>query len=98
MYKDLISYELADGVTEAQLHEVANNVYADWMKNQQGILGWEINKNSDGSYTDIVSWESKADAALSNDDMKNNSHSAAWMACYKMETIKSVNLTSTFKR
>jgi hypothetical protein len=96
MYKDLISYELAEGKSESDLHQVAIKVYNDWMKNQKGFLGWEISKNSTGGYTDTVSWESKEHADLSNDNMANMPHSAEWMSCYKMETIKSVNLTKLF--
>ena len=94
MFKDLITYELAEGITFDHLKTVAEKVHKDWMKNQQGFLGWEINENQNGSYTDIVSWESKAHADASNEKMANMPHGAEWMACYKMETISAVKLLS----
>lgn len=98
MYKDIISYELAEGITEEHLFEVAEKVYNDWMKNQRGFLGWEINKNSNGSYTDIVMWESKEDNELSNKNMSSMEHSGDWIACYNMSTVKSFNLQRLFNK
>ncbi len=96
MYKDIISYELADGVSESHLNQVAIKVYEDWMKHQKGFVSWEINKNKDGNYTDIVVWENKESAQKSNENMAGMKHSAEWMACYKMETVKSINVESLF--
>ena len=43
MYKDIISYELAEGISEEHLLKVAEQVVDDWMKNQSGFINWEIN-------------------------------------------------------
>ncbi len=96
MYKDLISYELAEGIDETHLLKVAELIFNDWMKHQKGFISWEINQNTKGHYTDIVIWESKEDAALSNKNMANMPHASEWMGCYKMETVNSESLTSIF--
>lgn len=93
MYKDIISYELAENISEEQLLVIAKQVYNDWMKNQSGFIKWEIHTNSDGSYTDLVCWESKQDAMKAEKDMVNIPNSADWFACYKEGTMTSKNLT-----
>ena len=93
MYKDIINYELAEGVTEECLLKVAGQILSTWMKDLDGFLGWEIHKNKDSGYTDIVSWTSKEAALVANEEMKNIPNTMDWYACYKMETIKSQNVT-----
>lgn len=94
MYKDLISYELAENISEEQLLKVAGQIVNDWMKKQPGFISWEINQNSNGSYTDIVTWESKEAAKASEKDMVNIPNAGDWYACYKKGSISSQNLTS----
>ena len=93
MYKDVINYQLADGVDEAQLIDVAEKIVHDWMKKQKGFLGWEINQNEDGSYTDIVSWESADAAKKAELAMVNIPNAGDWYACYNVESISSKKLT-----
>ncbi len=92
MYKNIINYELAEGITEEHLMKVAGQILSEWMKDLDGFIYWEINKNKDGGYTDIVSWKSKEAAMKANEEMKNIPNSMDWYACYKMETIKSQNV------
>ncbi|AWV97977.1 hypothetical protein [Arcticibacterium luteifluviistationis] len=94
MYKDLITYELAENISEEQLLKVAGQIVNDWMKKQPGFISWEINLNSNGSYTDIVTWESKETAKASEKDMVNIPNAGDWFACYKKGSISSQNLTS----
>lgn len=93
MYKDIISYELATDTDLEKLLEVAAKVADDWMKNQKGFIKWEIHTNQDGSYTDIVYWESREAAKNAEKEMANNSHAQEWFACYKEGCISSKNLT-----
>lgn len=53
MYKDIITYELAENATKEQLIKIAKQIVNDWMKNQVGFIKWEIHTNSNGTYTDI---------------------------------------------
>ena len=92
MYKDVISYQLADGVTEEQLRTVANQIITDWMSNLPGFLAWEICKDSENNYTDIVHWESKEAAKNAEKEMMNIPNAGDWFACYKEGTISSKNL------
>ena len=93
MYKDLITYELADSITEKHLIGVAQQIINDWMKKQAGFISWEINTNNDGSYTDIVSWESKEAAKNAEKEMANIPNAMDWFACYKEGSISSKNTT-----
>ncbi len=71
MYKDIISYELADNISKEDLTKIAKQIVADWMKNLSGFIKWEIHSNSDGSFTDIVYWASKQDAMNAEKEMVN---------------------------
>ena len=46
MYKDIITYQLADGVSEAHLLSTASRIVEVWMRNQPGFIKWEIHKNN----------------------------------------------------
>ena len=93
MYKDIINYELADGTTEERLLSVGKQIVNDWMKKLPGFVAWEIHTNSNGSYTDIVYWETKKDAKNANDEMKNIPNAGDWYKCYNAGSIKSQNVT-----
>ena len=93
MYKDIINYELADDCTKERLIEVGGQIVNDWMKKQPGFIKWEINQNNDGSFTDLVSWESKEAAKNAEKEMANIPNAPEWFACYKPGTISSTNLT-----
>ena len=92
MYRDIISYELAENISEEQLLKVANEVHESWMKHQAGFLGWEIHSVKDGSYSDIVYWRSREDAMNAEKEMANIPNGGAWFACYKEGSIQSKNL------
>lgn len=94
MYKDIITYELAENTTKEQLIKIARLIVNDWMKNQVGFIKWEIHSNSDGSYTDIVYWESQEDAKNAEKEMVNIPNASDWYNCYKEGTISSKNLTT----
>ncbi len=91
-YKDIISYELAEGISEAHLLSIAEEVLNSWMSKQPGFLGWEIHKTSEGIYSDIVHWASKEDAKAAEKDMANIPNGADWYGCYKQGSISSKNL------
>ncbi len=42
MYFDIITYELAEGVTEDHLLKVAEEIHSEWMKDVPGFMGWKI--------------------------------------------------------
>lgn len=92
MYKDIISYELAENVTKEHLIHVAEKVVNNWMKKQTGFIKWEITENKDGSLTDIVYWKSKEDAKNAEQDMVNIPNAHEWFGCYKQGSISSKNL------
>ena len=94
MYKDIISYQLADNISQEQLLQIAQRVVDEWMKNQPGFIKWEIHTNSDGSYTDIVYWQTKEDAKAAETEMGNIPNGAEWFGCYKEGSISSKNIIS----
>ncbi|MCE2504310.1 MAG: hypothetical protein J4G05_09685 [Chlorobi bacterium] len=92
MYKDIISYKLAENISEEHLLNVASDVLKYWMSTQSGFIKWEIHKNNDGGYTDIVYWESKDDAKKAEADMVNIPNANDWYSCYEKGSISSINL------
>ena len=92
MYKDIITYQLSNGVNEEQLLTIAAQILDRWMKNQPGFIKWEIHKESTDSYIDIVYWESKNDAKAAEKEMQNIPNANEWYACYKEGSISSKNL------
>ncbi len=93
MYKDLITYKLADEITHEHLLEVAQKVRDSRMSKQDWCLWREITTDSDGEFHDIVTWNSKEDAEKANTDMPNADHAQEWFACYDMSSIKSSGVT-----
>ncbi|MCA9486936.1 hypothetical protein H6501_03790 [Candidatus Woesearchaeota archaeon] len=92
MYKEIFSYELAEGVTEEKFLQVANRIHEVWMSKQSGFVGWEINKEENGTYTDIVYWKSKDDAKNSETTMKDIPNVQEWFSCYNAPPISSKKL------
>lgn len=92
MYKDIISYKLAPAITEDHLLKVAKDIIENWMRNQGGFIKWEIHKDSDGHYTDIVYWATKEDAKKAEADMVNIPNAGDWFACYEEGSISSKKL------
>ena len=61
------------------------------MKKQPGFMGWEINKNKDEWYTDIVSWQSEEFAKKAEKDMVNIPNANDWYSCYDRESMDCKN-------
>jgi len=97
MYTDLISYQLADGVSEEQLREVCERVYREWMRDLPGFVKWEIHRAMDGTFTDVVRWESREYAKASEEKMSEVPNLKEWQACYDMESIKNKQLSRVIK-
>jgi hypothetical protein len=93
MYKDLISYELAEGVSKEKLIKAAEKVVSEWMNKMPGFIKWEIHSTKEGGFLDIVYWESKEDAMHAEKEMVNIPNAGDWFACYKEGTISSKNVT-----
>jgi len=93
MYKDIISYELADGITEDHLLKIAGQIVTDWMKKLPGFIKWEIHKDKDDKYVDIVTWNSTEDAKHAEKEMANIPNAGDWVACYKEGSISSKNIS-----
>ncbi|MFT5823564.1 MAG: hypothetical protein ACI8ZM_004826 [Crocinitomix sp.] len=93
MYKDIISYELAENTSKEQLLAIAKDIVTSWVSKQTGFIKWEIHTNNDDSFTDIVYWNSKEDAKSSEKKMGEIPNAAEWFGCYKEGTISSKNLT-----
>ena len=92
MYTDIISYKLAEGVSEEHLLEVAGKIIEGWMRKLNGFIKWEIHKNTDGSFTDVVYWESKEDAKKAEGEMANIPNAMDWYGCYDRDSIDCKNL------
>jgi len=97
MYRDIITYELAEGVTHQHLLEVAQKTHDTWMQKLPGFVSWEIHTNKQATYTDIVTWKSREDAQHAETQMQGNEALLAWFGCYKPETIQAQNLVEVKK-
>lgn len=96
MYKDLISYELAENISEEHLIKIAKQIINSWMSKQKGFIKWEIHKTKENSYTDIVYWESEKDAKEAEKNMVNIPDANEWYKCYKEGSISSKKLWKLF--
>ncbi len=94
MYKDFITYQLAEGISEAHLLKVAGDIRESWMKKQAGFISWDIHKNTgdNARYTDIILWQSKKYAKNPEKEMVNIPNAGAWFSCHKEGSISSQNL------
>ncbi len=93
MFKDIIRYELDDGIDETYLLNVAGRIIEDWMSKQPGFIQWDIHKDAIGDgYTDIVYWESREAAQQAEQQMGNIPNAEDWFSCYKEGSISSQNL------
>ena len=88
MYVDLISYQLAEGVSEETLNAAALDILEVWMKKQEGFMGWEIGKTAEG-YTDLVFWKNKECAELATANMGDIPKGHPWLSCYEMSSVSS---------
>lgn len=93
MYKDIITYRLAADITERHILDVSKKVRDDWMSQQSGFLSWEIHKNIQEGYTDIVSWKDKKSAKDAERNMSHMPHAKEWYACYDPSSIVTMNIT-----
>jgi hypothetical protein len=88
MHRDLITYRLAEGVTEARLLSVARRIIDEWMRPLPGFLGWEIHRGPDDTYTDIVSWTSAEHAQAAERAMANIPNAEEWYGCYAPRSVQ----------
>ncbi len=97
MYKDILSYELAEGIKEEQLLKVAKQILDSWMSNQDGFIRWEIHKDAEGEgYTDIVYWQDYESAKNAQKQMCNIPNANEWYGCYKEGSILTKHLNKIF--
>lgn len=92
VYKDIISYELAENVSIEHLISVSERIVNEWMENQDGFIKWEIHQNTDGGFTDIVHWNTREDAKKAELEMQNIPNASEWFQCFKPGTINSKNI------
>jgi hypothetical protein len=84
---------LAKNITQDHLIKVASRIVNEWMKIQAGFINWEIHKDNNGGFTDIVCWKSEKDAKAAEQRMANIPNAIEWYGCYKEDTITSKNCT-----
>ena len=93
MFKDIITYELDDGIDEQHLLKIAGKIIESWMSKQAGFIQWDIHKDAIGDgYTDIVYWETREAAQEAEQQMGDIPNAVDWFTCYKEGSIGSQNL------
>jgi len=94
MIIDVITYKLAEGVTDVMLQSAASDISDTWMKKQPGFIKWEINKSPDGeSFKDLVYWKSLEAAEAATKAMSEIPQDHPWLKCYDMSTVKATKVT-----
>jgi hypothetical protein len=63
------------------------------MRKQPGFISWQINKLADGSYKDLVQWESKETAEAATVAMAEIPQDSPWYACYDMTSVSSAPMS-----
>lgn len=96
MYKDIISYKLADHVDKNQLLKIASRIHDEWMRYQDGFIHWEIHHEVDRSFIDIVTWKDRESAKKAESKMTEISNAGEWFGCYEEGSIKSNNVQRIF--
>lgn len=92
MYKDIISYKLANNVSEDHLLKVSERIIKEWMSQQEGFIKWEIHKNLKEDYTDIVYWQSREAAKKAESNMSAIPNAEEWFACYEPGSNQCMNV------
>lgn len=87
MYKDLISYKLAEDISKDELLNIAQKVFDEWMVFQEGFIKWEINQNPNGTFTDIVIWKNKESCFKAHQNMMSYKSLNEWIKCYNPSSI-----------
>ena len=64
---ELVSYRLQQGDTQGFVD--ANAAINDWLKRQPGFVSRHLAERDDGTYLDIVFWQSHADALAASTKM-----------------------------
>ena len=61
----------APGVTDEQLIVAANVVNSDFLIKQNGFVKRELIKKNDSEYSDVIYWETKADAIAAGEKVNS---------------------------
>jgi heme-degrading monooxygenase HmoA len=64
---ELVTFRLQKGDTQGFVD--ANAAINDWLRRQPGFVSRHLAERDDGSYLDIVFWQSHADALAASDKM-----------------------------
>lgn len=66
---ELVTFRLARGRADGQAFVDANASVNDWLKRQPGFVSRHLAERDDGSYLDIVFWQTHADALAASNKM-----------------------------
>ncbi len=67
MIVELAPFSLAEGVDESALLQASAALQSEFLETQDGFVRRDLLKAADGSWTDIVYWESEAAAKAAMD-------------------------------
>lgn len=82
---ELANFTLADGATEAQLLSASDAFQRDFLGQQNGFIRRDMIRRSDGTYTDVILWQSRADADAVFGRAQNAEAASAYFACMKID-------------
>lgn len=82
---ELASITLASGKTEEELLAASDAFQRDFLDHQDGFLRRDMARRSDGSYVDVILWESRAHADAVFERAQLSEPAAAYFGCMKFD-------------
>ena len=82
---ELADISLAEGITEEQLLSASETFQRDFLDHQNGFIRRDMVRRGDGSYTDVILWESRAKADAVFERAQKSDVAGAYFACMKFD-------------
>ena len=77
---EFAAYKLATGKSEAELLAASDLLERDFLAPQKGFLRRDLIRKDDGSYVDVIVWQSRADFAAAFELAKTSTAAAHYFA------------------
>ena len=82
---ELATITLADGATEAQLLAASDHFQRAFLSGQDGFLRRDMVRRGDGTYSDVILWESRAHADAVFEKAQKSEACGAYFGLMKMD-------------
>ena len=83
---ELVQFRLVSGKNDADLQATQTSI-EDFLNEQQGFIYRSLSAKDDGTYIDIVYWESMEDAKNASDALMQDERGLAMIALCDMDSV-----------